>query len=116
PIDLSSLEEQFSWAEIVSAIKRSPNNRSPGPDGFTNEFYKCFKETLKPDLLNFFSDFHANNADLSGVNSASIVLLPKKEISMEIKDFRPISLVHSLPKLATKFLTTRLQLWIPKLV
>uniref|UniRef100_A0A453EL83 Endonuclease/exonuclease/phosphatase domain-containing protein n=1 Tax=Aegilops tauschii subsp. strangulata TaxID=200361 RepID=A0A453EL83_AEGTS len=81
PIDLSSLEEQFSWAEIVSAINRSPNNRSPGPDGFTNEFYKCFKETLKPDLLNFFSDFHANNADLSGVNSASISCCLKRNFN-----------------------------------
>ena len=38
PIDLSELVNSFSWAEIVQAIDKSPNNRSPGPDGFTNEF------------------------------------------------------------------------------
>ena len=41
-VDLSLLEEEFSWAEVVLAINRSPNNHSPGLDGFTNEFYKYF--------------------------------------------------------------------------
>lgn len=34
PLDLSGLVADFSWAEIVSAIDRAPNNKSPGPDGF----------------------------------------------------------------------------------
>ena len=37
-MDLSCLDHEFSWAEILEALNHSPNNRSPGPDGFTNEF------------------------------------------------------------------------------
>lgn len=110
------LDEPISWAEIVKAINRSPGNRSPGPDGFTNEFCKYFSSVLKEDLFAFFREFHENTAELSGINSATIVLLPKKEAAMGIRDFRPISLVHSIPKLATKVLAIRLQEKIPMLV
>jgi hypothetical protein len=42
------------------------------------------------------------------LNSAYITLLPKKEDATSIKDFRPISLVHSFAKLITKLLANRL--------
>ena len=96
-LDLSALTVRFFWAEIIQAISCSPNNRSPGPDGFTNEFYKAFKLLLKDDLLRFFDDFHRNVVDLTGINSAFITLLPKKDTPLEMRDFRPISLVHSIP-------------------
>ena len=37
---LQSLGTPFTWEEIAKAIKGAPAGRSPGPDGFTNEFYK----------------------------------------------------------------------------
>lgn len=52
--DLSSLEEPFTWGEITTVIQKTPNNRSPGPDGYTNEFYKSFQGLLKDALLWFF--------------------------------------------------------------
>lgn len=67
PADLSRLAASFSWAEIIQAINMAPNNRSPGPDGFTNEFYKVFKHLLKDDLLSFFDDFHINNVNLDAL-------------------------------------------------
>lgn len=39
---LQSLCTPFTKEEIVKVIHSAPNNKSPGPDGFTNEFYKRF--------------------------------------------------------------------------
>ena len=48
-----------------------------------------------------FGNFHL-------LNSAYITLLPKKEDATSVKDFRPISLVHSFAKLVTKLMANRL--------
>ena len=50
------------------------------------------------------------------LNSAYITLLPKKEDATYIKDYRPISLVHSFAKFVTKILANRLASKLDKLV
>ena len=45
---------------------------------------------------------------LHWLNTANVVLLPKKEGAEDISDYRPISLIHAITKIIAKILAVRL--------
>lgn len=51
----NTLEEDFTAEEIQTAISLLPPGKSPGPDGYTDKFYKVLAEDLTAPLLNFFN-------------------------------------------------------------
>ena len=46
-----NINRQLTSTEIETVIKNLPTNKSPGPDGFTGEFYQIFREDLTLILL-----------------------------------------------------------------
>ena len=67
-------------------------------------------------VVSFFSCDSCNVFKFRLLNSAFITRLPKKVDAVEIKIFRPISLIHSFAKLVTKLMANRLAPLLPSLV
>jgi glutamyl-tRNA reductase len=52
--DINHMNRSITQKAIEAAIKSLLKKRSPGPDGFTDEFYQMFKKELVPTLLKLF--------------------------------------------------------------
>nr|GEY85843.1 RNA-directed DNA polymerase, eukaryota [Tanacetum cinerariifolium] len=92
------------------------DNKSPGPDGFTFEFFKRFWDLIGADFCDAVNHFFVYDAFSNGCNSSFIALIPKVIDAKFVNDFRPISLIGCIYKVVTKVLANRLVSVIQELI
>ena len=102
--------------EIRKAVWCCGDNKSPGPDGFTFEFFKKYWSFIGPDFCDAVDHFFVNGSFSKGCNSSFVTLIPKVMDANFVNDFRPISLIGCVYKVVTKVLANRLAMVIADLV
>lgn len=98
----------FAEEEIKEAIWSCDGSKSPGPVGINFSILKELWSSFKSDVMRMMIEFHEHGRLVRGINPSFIVLIPKKEEVVEMKNFRPISLIGGIYKIISKVLAKRL--------
>ena len=104
------MNRPITSTEIETVIKNLPTNKSPGPDGFTGEFYQTFREDLTSTFLKLFQKFTEGRTLPSSFDKATITLIPKPDKdTTKRENYTPISLKNIDTKIPNKTLANQIQ-------
>nr|GFB93343.1 RNA-directed DNA polymerase, eukaryota [Tanacetum cinerariifolium] len=101
-VQASDLERRVSREEIRLAVWNCGENKSPGPDGYSFEFFRKYWNLVGSDLCDAVEHFFETGSFPNGYNSSFVALISKITDAKFVKDFRPISLIGSVYKVVTK--------------
>ena len=109
--EIEIMNNPITSTEIEAVIKNLPKHKSPGPDGFTGEFYQTFREDLMPILLKLVQKIAEEGTFSTSFYEATITLIPKpdKDNTHTHTNYRPISLISINAKILNKILANRIQ-------
>jgi hypothetical protein len=101
---------------VWDVVRDLNGDKAPSPDGFTMVFFQKCWGVLKQDIMGVFSEFHNRRQFEKSFNATFVSLIPKKADAMDVKDFRPISLVGGVYKLISKVLANRFKSVLGKII
>ena len=110
------LERDFEEEEVCGVVKGMEGDKAPTPDGFTMAFFQSCWAVVKHDVMAVFSKFHQRRQLVMSLNVTFVSLVPKKADTLEVMDFRPISLVGGVYQILSKVLVTRMKNVLGKII
>ena len=116
-VDAEKLEGEILYSELTQALKNMKNDKSPGLDGFTVEFFKFFWSDLGLFVLRSLN-YGYRNGNLSVTQRQGIITcLPKPGKNRHfLKNWRPISLLNVIYKLASSVIAGRIKSVLKNLI
>jgi hypothetical protein len=114
--DSARLGRPFEEEEVLGVIQGFNGDKAPGPDGFSMAFFQTCWVIIQSDIMAVLRYFQGAGSFEKSLNATFLALIPKKAGAVEVKDFRPISLVSGMYKILAKLLANRLRLVLPKII
>lgn len=111
-----ALRRKISLEEVEEAVRSMPNDKAPGPDGFTINFFKACWHFIKQEVWEVVEDSRQSKTILKSLNSTFIALIPKVEEANTPEKFRPIALCNVLYKIISKVIANRLKTILPGII
>ncbi|XP_074289130.1 uncharacterized protein LOC141614270 [Silene latifolia] len=103
-------------AEVKDSMFSIASSKSPGPDGYSSQF---FKDTLGPvgdDIIAAVKDFFTSEKLLRELNTTNLTLIPKMTNPTSVLDFRAIACCNTVYKCLSKVLCQRLSKILPEII
>jgi hypothetical protein len=110
------LERDFEENEVWDVFRELNEDKAPSPNGFTMAFFQKCWNILKYDIMTVFAEFYSRGKFEKSFNATFVSLIPKKTGAMDVKDFRPISLIGGIYKIISKVLANRFKLVLGKII
>ena len=115
--ETKNINRPITSTGIETVIKNLPTNKSPGPDGFTGEFYQTFREELTLTLLKLFQNLAEGGTLPNSFYEATIILIPKPDKDVTKKEnYRPVSLMNIDAENLNKTRANRIQQHIKRII
>ena len=114
--DLHLCEGPISKQESEQALSKMKGNKSPGLDGLSIEFYKCFWPEIGDLVVDSFNEAFEDNMLSENRNTSIVSLIFKKGERTDLKNYRPISLTNTDYKLLAHILANRLHNVLDKII
>ena len=103
---VNHLNNPITPKEVEAVNKTLPTKKSPGPEGFSVEFYQTFKEDLILILFKLFHKMETKGSLPTSFYEATIRLIPKPhKDAIKKENFRTISLMNINVKFFNKILS-----------
>lgn len=97
--NVMELNKEVTLGELEATLKWFKGDKSPGPDGWSVEFYTTFFEILGDDLLKVIEDCRTMGHMHGAINTTFITLIPKSDNPTSFDHFHPISLCNCIYKI-----------------